>query len=144
MVWKSCCPSRETPALMAYAWLSFSSFSIRALLASWGETEIGLKLGGGGGEGGRAQTRGHSVILHTACTPHHPQRVAVHPPAFPLPFPSYHCILAPSHLPFVRAMLDNLGKPSPKQQHQGSHGGGMSNSIPEQLLQSKKGNNNNK
>lgn len=93
MVWKSCCPSRETPALMAYAWLSFSSFSIRALLASWGETEIGLKLGGGG-EGGRAQTRGHSLILHTACTPHHPQRVAVHPPAFPLPFPSYHCIFS--------------------------------------------------
>jgi len=42
IVWKSCCPSRETPALIAYAWLIFSSFSVRALLASWrGDQERG-------------------------------------------------------------------------------------------------------
>lgn len=42
IVWKSCCPSRETPALIAYAWLIFSSFSVRALLASWrGDKERG-------------------------------------------------------------------------------------------------------
>lgn len=41
MVWKSCCPSSDTPALMAYAWLNFSSFSVRALLASCGDTGPG-------------------------------------------------------------------------------------------------------
>lgn len=35
MVWNSCWPSTDTPALIAYACDSLSSFSARALLASW-------------------------------------------------------------------------------------------------------------